>query len=151
MKIFRRILSETKFWRHLTNFWTLALYAAIIYDFASNHRLHEILPILTGIYIGILAIYVSDKEFERWYEVHDARHPGEWFVVSWTVLVVGLFLAKLITQSAYDIPDEVAASYIAVLTILGITRKSKVAFLRKCGPAPSKPKNGRQRKSLRVS
>ena len=114
-----------RFWRYLTNFWCLVCYAAISYDFAYDHVLGELLPSVLVVYVALLTIFVGAKEFERWYDNHDSRHPGELFVIGWTILIVGILIAKVVTHRTYAIPGEVLSTYIAVLSILAITQKSK--------------------------
>ncbi len=113
------------FWRYITNFWCLVCYAAIIYDFMYDHALGEILPSVLVIYVALLVIFAGVKEFERWYEFRRDRHPGEIFVIGWTVLVVGIMVATVVMHKEYHIPEEVLSTYIAVLSIMAITQKSK--------------------------
>ncbi len=120
-----RSIINDRFWRYITNIWCLICYAAIIYDFIYDHALGDVLPSVLVIYVALLTIYAGVKEFERWFERHDGRHPGEWFVIGWTVIVMGLFLAKVFTHKNYPIPGEVLSTYIAVLSIMAITQKSK--------------------------
>ena len=118
-----------RFWRYLINFWSLLFFAFIIYDFIYNNKAAGILGILSTIYISILAIYVSNKEFERWYNKHKEKHPGEIFVVIWSVLLFALIVLDFAFEKSYSLPGSVVSSYIAVLTILAITRKSKEMYL----------------------
>ncbi len=113
------------FWRYITNLWCLLSYAAIIIDFTYDHILGEILPSILVIYVALLVIFAGVKEFERWYEFRRDRHPGEWFVIGWTVLVIGIMVATVVMHKEYHIPEEVLATYIAVLSIMAITQKSK--------------------------
>lgn len=112
-------------WRYMTNFWCLVSYIAIIYDFVYDHALGDMLPSILVIYIAFLTIFVGVKEFERWYEIRQTRHPGEWFVIGWTVIIIGIMIAKLILDKPYEMPGEVLSTYIAVLSIMAITQKSK--------------------------
>lgn len=116
------------FWRNLMNAWTFIFFILIIIDFIYGNGLEEILNTVSSIYIGVLAIYVSNKEFERWYDKHEEKHPGEVFVVIWTAIIIGLFIIDLIYKSYYKVPSAVISSYIAVLTILVITNKSKSLY-----------------------
>lgn len=116
------------FWRKLMNAWTFIFFILIILDFVQGNALNDILNTASSIYIGVLAIYVSNKEFERWYDQHEESHPGEAFVVIWTALVVGLLILDVVFGSFYRIPSSVTSSYIAVLTILVITNKSKSLY-----------------------
>ncbi|KND47683.1 MAG: hypothetical protein AB201_01975 [Parcubacteria bacterium C7867-006] len=113
------------FWRYITNLWCLLSYAAIIIDFIYDHILGEILPSILVIYVALLVIFAGVKEFERWYEFRRDRHPGEWFVIGWTILVIGIMVATVVMHKEYHIPEEVLATYIAVLSIMAITQKSK--------------------------
>ncbi len=112
-------------WRYMTNFWCLLSYAAIVYDFLHDHALGDILPSILVIYIALLTIFVGVKEFTLWHDHKTGRHPGELFVYGWTIVVVGVLIAKIILHSNYSIPGEVISTYIAVLSIMAITQKSK--------------------------
>ena len=127
----KKILKSFAFWKYLTNFWTIAYFVFIVIDFILNNDWDQYLDILGFIYIGVLAIYVGNKEFERWYRKHVEKHPGETFVIIWTVLIFILLLATIITKKPYRIPSVVISSYVAVLTILAITEKSKALWRNK--------------------
>lgn len=116
------------FWRRLMNSWTIIFFVLIIIDFVYGNGIEEMLNTVSSIYIGVLAVYVSHKEFERWYDKHEESHPGEAFVVIWTTIVIGLFIIDLIYGAFYKVPSSVISSYIAVLTILVITNKSKSLY-----------------------
>jgi hypothetical protein len=88
----------------------------------------EKLVILAIIYIAALTIYVSNKEFERWYHRHDRQHPGEIFVIAWSILIAVLLVIDSLSLNSYHLPESVVSSYIAVLTILAITRKSRQVY-----------------------
>ena len=124
----RGIVTNFEFWRNLINVWSILFFFVIIHDFFVNNANTEILNVISIVYIGTLAIYVSNKEFERWYNHHERQHPGEIFVIIWSVLVVILIIADFFKQNSYHIPSSVISSYIAVLTILAITRKSKQTY-----------------------
>ena len=115
------------------NAWTFIFFILIIIDFLCGNTLTDVLNAVSSIYIGVLAIYVSNKEFERWYDQHEEKHPGEAFVVIWTVLVAGLLILDVVYGNFYKIPSSVTSSYIAVLTILVITNKSKSLYQLKKG------------------
>lgn len=118
-------------WRYLTYLWTILFYVAIILDFCGISLIKELFGVLAAIYVAVLAIYVSDKEFERWQDLHSSQHPGELFVIGWSLLIIGLLVAELIANRAYRIPDLVVYVYITVLGVLAITRKSKDLYEKK--------------------
>jgi len=119
--------------RLLVNFWTFIFFAAIIYDFLNHNILaqNEIMLAVAAIYGTFLGIYSAEKEFRRWHHMHCGMHPGEVYVVVWTVLIIGLILADIGFNIQYHMPAEVSASYIAVISILAITRESKNYYKRK--------------------
>jgi len=122
-------LNNFLFWRRLINVWTVFFFFLIIYDFFFSLSKSNILDISSAVYIGVLAIYVGDKEFERWYNRHQSRHPGEIFVIIWTVLIFALIFFGTLFKESYKIPSSIISSYIAVLTILVVTSKSKQIYL----------------------
>ncbi len=123
--MFHNLRHNHKFWRYLTNFWAVIVFIVVIYDFFNNNAAEIFLGPIVAIYIAILAIYASDKEFERWYENHEGKHPGEIFVAAWTILILIIIILGILFTKTYKIPSEVISAYIAVLGILAVTKKSK--------------------------
>lgn len=121
----KKYFRKFNFWRHLSDFWTIIFVAAILWDFICNNTLNGFLEGVAFIYIGVLAVYVGRKEFARWYCHHESRHPGEWFVVLWTGLVGGILIFDFVLDKPYQLPSAVISAYVAVLTILAVTEKSK--------------------------
>ena len=127
MPIFR----DEKIWRILANFWTIAFIIFLVADFFLKNRFEFLIAPLSVIYVGILGLYVGTKEFDRWYEMHESRHPGELFVLLWTVVISGLLTASLFLGREYKVSSEVIADYIMVLSVFAITQKSKRLYERK--------------------
>jgi hypothetical protein len=123
-----KIAKEFNSWRHLINIWSFLFFIAIIYDFLTVNSSLGVLNVMSTVYIGALAVYVSNKEFERWYHRHSGQHPGEVFVVFWTILLLFLIIVDFIPAYDYSLPGSVISAYIAVLTILAVTRKSKQIY-----------------------
>lgn len=121
---------ESKYLRFLTNFWTLVTFATIILDAMHGNELETAIGPVLAIYAAILALYSAEKEFERWRYYFMGRHPGEVYVIAWTFLLVGLFTWSYVTHSEYEMPHEAIATYIVVIGILAITKKSKDFFLK---------------------
>jgi Flp pilus assembly protein TadB len=125
-------VKTTSFWRNLTNIWTVVFFAAIIYDFHTGNALDNsqlLLPIAV-IYDAVLAVYSADKEFKRWHDNHETVHPGELYVIAWTILIFGLLALAVISHYAYHVPAEVSSSYIVAVGILAVTRESKHLYKR---------------------
>jgi len=132
-KIFKTVPIKFNFWRYLINFWSIFFFSAIIADLYHGNRLIAPLNIIAVIYVSILAIYAGDKEFERWYDKHAEKHPGEIFVVIWSLIIFLLLICSLVFSDYYQIPNSVISSYIAVLTILVVTNKSRQMYKIKRG------------------
>lgn len=118
-------LMNVKVWRYLVNFWALVLYVAIIADFFQGNGLSEFLGPISAIYIAALAIYSAQKEFERWHDYNIGRHPGEVYVFVWTLLIILLLVLEIIYHGSYKLPNEVFTTYIVVIGVLAITKRSK--------------------------
>ena len=121
MSIFR----DEKIWRIITNFWTALFIVFLIANFFSLDKYEYLIAPFSVVYIGVLSLYVGTKEFDRWYELHEGRHPGEIFVIVWTVVIVGLFALSFSFGSGHRVSSEVVADYIMVLSIFALTQKSK--------------------------
>lgn len=122
------------FWRRMTNFWTLIFFAAIVYDFFNNNFLSQsdILLAIAAIYAAFLALYSAEKEFRRWHHMHGSSlHPGEFYIIIWTILIIVLILGAIFYNPSYRMPTEVSASYIGAIGILALTRESKNFYKRK--------------------
>ena len=118
-------------WRFVADFWTLFAFAVIIQDFRMHGALHHIVGPVMAIYIVVLAIFSAEKEFERWYAYNLGRHVGELYVFAWTALIAGLFIATYFLHVEYEMPEEIFSTYLVVLGILAVTRKSKEFFKNK--------------------
>ncbi len=116
--------------RYVVNFWTIILYIVIVGHYFSEDMWVEFLGPVSVIYIAALGIYSAEKEFERWHDYNLGRHPGDVYVFLWTVLVISLFIAELVSTGTYKVPSEVFTTYIVVVGILAITRKSKSKYKR---------------------
>jgi phosphatidylserine synthase len=126
------IFSNEKIWRRLTNFWTMAFMVFLTLNFFDYGHLEFMTAPLAVIYIGILGLYVSTKEFDRWYELHEnKRHPGEWFVLAWTIVIFGLLALSAIMPGTRKVSSEAVAVYIMVLSVFALTQKSKALHARK--------------------
>lgn len=131
MKKNKKTYFESSTWFYLTAFWSIIFIGLVVYDFIKDNALGYFIDYLSFIYIGLLTIYVGNKEFERWYKTHKGRHPGEWFVIIWTIVIFSITIIDIIQDKAYKMPSALISSYIAVLTILAITEKSKEIYRKK--------------------
>lgn len=123
--------NKTSPWWYLTSFWTIIVFLAIGWDFYQNNNFANFTTPLLVLYIALLAIYAGDKEVERWHHTHRSTHPGELFVIAWTILIVTIFILNIAMDKPYKISGEIISAYIAVLSILAITRRSKNLYQKK--------------------
>jgi uncharacterized membrane protein YhaH (DUF805 family) len=106
--------------------WTIVFMVFVVVNFFSLNKYEALTLPLSAFYAGVLMLYASTKEFDRWYDIHDSRHPGELFIVAWTVLVFLLSgIAFFSSGKHYMLEPEVVADYIMVLSVFAITQKSK--------------------------
>lgn len=111
--------------RRFVNAWTLIILPFIVVSFFVGHRLEYLVVPIAVLYTGLLALYVGTKEFDRWYHTHRGRHPGEWFVILWTLVMVFLFGASIVMGPEHTLHSDLVAVYVAVLTLYAFTHKSK--------------------------
>jgi hypothetical protein len=117
--------------RIFLNLWTFFVLPFVVLNFFYHDRFEHLAVPTAVLYTGLLALYVGTKEFERWYEMHHERHPGERFVILWTVVIGTLFLISMVLGPEYAIHSDLVATYIAVLTLYAFTHKSKELHRRK--------------------
>ena len=127
MTIFR----DERIWRLLSGLWTIIFILFVVTDFLLRGQYEFLVAPMSAVYLGVLGLYVGTKEFERWYERHTGRHPGEWFVIGWTVVIFSLLAISLFTNGHYKVSPDIVADYIMVLTVFALTQKSKSLYRKK--------------------
>lgn len=120
-----------KLWRWLTNFWTLVFMILLVMNFFTMEKYDFLIAPFSVIYVAILGLYVGTKEFDRWYDLHESRHPGELFVIAWTVVIFALLILSVVLENGYKVSSEAVAVYIMVLSVFALTQKSKKLHQRK--------------------
>lgn len=127
------VFKDERIWRWVTDLWTIIFALFLVWNFFLHDQYDFLIAPLSVIYISVLGLYVGTKEFDRWYESHDGRHPGEWFVIGWTALIFGLTGASFFLGKSYVVPPEAVADYIMVLSVFALTQKSKQLRERRLG------------------
>ncbi|MBI2592930.1 MAG: hypothetical protein HYW37_02115 [Candidatus Colwellbacteria bacterium] len=121
-----QIFLDQRILRILTIFWTLVFFLFITLNLLLDNAYGFLMVPLGVIYTGVLTIYVGTKEFDRWYEIHQSKHPGEAFVIIWTIVMFALVVLPLVGGEKFRMPlDIIAGVYLAVLSLFAITQKSK--------------------------
>lgn len=121
MSIFR----SEKILRAIANFWTVIFIVFVAVNFFAADAYGHLMAPFSVVYVGALGLYVGTKEFDRWYEFHESRHPGEIFVIVWTVIIFALIALSFVLGKDYKVSSEAVADYIMVLSIFALTQKSK--------------------------
>lgn len=116
---------QPAFWRRLLFFWTALSFVAVVADFLDIQAVKSSLTSILIIYVAVLSAYSSEKEFRRWHDHHEGRHPGELYVICWTLLLFGVLIADSFIGKEYVMPDAVVSTYIVTLGILALTKTSK--------------------------
>ena len=128
-KKFTKEFYFNSFWRYVTNIWTVAFIGVVMSDFLTLGKYHYLLTPFSVIYGTVLSIFVGTKEFNRWYDLHEGRkHPGEIFVILWSLLLLVMVSISWIYGGLYVIPADVVSVYIMVLTVFAITQSSKTIY-----------------------
>lgn len=119
------MFENEKLWRILADTWTFFIVIFLVFDFFHFNKYDYLTATFSVIYTAVLSLYVGTKEFERWCDYYEGRHPGEWFIIGWTALMVFLISAKIFLGDKYSISPETVADYIIVLSLFALTQKSK--------------------------
>lgn len=127
------VFRDERIWRILSGIWTAIFIPFVIADFFLQGKYEFLVAPMSAVYLGVLGLYAGTKEFERWYENHQSRHPGEWYVAIWTIVAVALFAASFFLNGNYKVSSDIVADYIMVLTIFALTQKSKSLYAMKGG------------------
>lgn len=127
-------IKNEKLLRQVCYFWSCVAMVFLIMDFLNHERYGYLFNYISSIYLGILSIYAGTKEFSRWRNVYgdSKRHPGEWFVIIWTLLIFILFICSGVwNKQIYKLSSEAMAVYISIITIFTITQRSKQLYRNK--------------------
>lgn len=119
------IFKDDRIWRVLSYVWTVAFIVFLAFNFLNKDIYEGFVGPFSIVYIGILGFYVGTKEFSRWCKLHHSRHPGEIFVIAWTVLILAFFILPFFLGPEYKTSSETVTDYIVVLSVFALTQQSK--------------------------
>lgn len=126
MRIQKKESRELLLWKFLSNLWgslTAIFFALTFFEITD---LSYLLADITIIYISILSIFTGLKEYSRWKSKNFiSRYNGEIFVMTWTILMLMFITMSAYSQNNYRLSTEFTATYLSVLGIYAISRKSK--------------------------
>ncbi len=131
MKVLPKL--DQNLWRRATNFWSIIFFFLIIADYITENAFDKdgLILLVSVFYTAFLAIYSAEKEFKRWHDNNQTMHPGELYVIVWTILVITLLVINIYLKKEYELPAEVRATYVVVIGILAITQESKLLYKNK--------------------
>lgn len=94
-------------------------------DFFSGHRFDISTSSIGIIYLAILGIYTSEKEYARWRDNFKSKFAGEGFVIAWTIIMALFVILTPISSGQYNVPEEFAVMYTAIIGVFAVSRHSK--------------------------
>lgn len=122
----KKITEELKLWRFLANLWGILTLIFFLITFFGWLETEQALKSIAIIYISVLSIFTSIKEFNRWStKDFPSQHNGELFIVTWTILMLIFILLNTYDCDNFQISTEFTATYLSILGIFAISRKSK--------------------------
>lgn len=117
--------------KRILNFWTVLTMVFFLTDFFSGHKFDISTSSIGVIYLAILGIYTSEKEYARWKDRFESRFIGEWFVIVWTIIMAIFVILTPFSQGNYIVPEGFAVMYTAVVGVFAISHHSKAIKKRK--------------------
>ncbi|PIW76229.1 MAG: hypothetical protein CO001_02485 [Candidatus Portnoybacteria bacterium CG_4_8_14_3_um_filter_40_10] len=106
----------------------IVISVVIIVDFFSFGKYSFLLSPLTLLYISLLSVYVTSKEFQRWFLSYQGRHPGEIVVALWTGLIILMLILNGWLGGKYHISQEVISLYLTIISIFIVSKGSKAFY-----------------------
>jgi drug/metabolite transporter (DMT)-like permease len=127
----KRHLNSEKYWRYLANIWLVVMVFIILVDFWSAGKYGYLISPVSILYISLLTVYITSKEFKRWFENYKGHHPGEIALVIWTVLIFALIISNAYLGSNYHISQEIISTYLVVVALFIVSRGSRIIYFRR--------------------
>ncbi len=127
----KKVSYSEKYWRWLANLWMTVTILVIVMDFLSAGKYTFLITPLSVLYITLLSVYITSKEFERWFKSYQGHHPGELALVFWTLLILGLVCANAYLGSGYHISSDVISTYLVVIGLFIASKSSKSLYHRR--------------------
>ena len=116
----------------ILNFWTLITIVFFIVDFFSGRHFDSSTSAISIIYLAILSIYTSEKEYTRWRQSKfTSRFIGEGFVIIWTIVMALFVLIAPLSGGIFIVPEGFALVYTAIIGVFAISNHSKRIHRRK--------------------
>jgi len=119
--------NSTERWilKTILNLWTVLTMTLFVADFLSGNKFDSSTAAIGMIYLAILGIYVSEKEYIRWKNKFVSYFLGEGFVLAWTVLMVIFVIGAPLSYGRFHLPAEFTIVYTSVIGAFAISQHSK--------------------------
>ena len=119
-------LTKQQVLKLILNIWTILTMALFALDFFSGNKYDSSATAIGIIYIAILGIYISEKEYTRWQKKgFISRFLGEGFVGVWTGLMLVFVILAPFSAGKCIVPAELAIVYTSVIGAFAISQHSK--------------------------
>lgn len=105
--------------------------ALFVIDFISGNKFDSSASVIGIIYLAILGIYVSEKEYIRWRSKFISYFLGEGFIIAWTVIMVMFVIGAPLSFGRFRLPAEFAMVYTSVVGAYAISQHSKNLYQQK--------------------
>ena len=115
----------------ILNFWSFLTMAFFVIDFFSGHQFDGSTSAIGIIYLAMLGIYTSEKEYTRWKSKFKSRFIGEGFVIMWTIVMTMFVIIAPLSNGIYIVPEGFALIYTAVICVFAVSHHSKRIHRRK--------------------
>ncbi|HLC89694.1 MAG TPA: hypothetical protein VJG65_01915 [Patescibacteria group bacterium] len=109
----------------ILDLWTIVTIIVFIADFFSANIFDSSASAVGIIYLAILGIYATDKEYLRWRNHFVSRFLGESYIVIWTAIMIIFVLTATFSAGRYRLPAEFAIIYTSIIGIFALTQHSK--------------------------
>jgi membrane protease YdiL (CAAX protease family) len=123
--LYERELIRSKDWLFFfLLIWTVVIMALQVAEFLGYL---ETLEVFHTAYVVILAAYITHKELNRWIGLRMKIRHGEFFVVIWWGLLLGMLVAIQFSEATYHLPQEMITTSYHVLGAFIVAEISKAA------------------------
>jgi ABC-type Mn2+/Zn2+ transport system permease subunit len=109
----------------ILNFWTFVTMVLFVLDFFSGNQYNSTSSAIGLIYLSVLGIYASEKEYVRWKNKFASQFFGEFFIVTWTTIMLIFVATAPFSNGNLRVPGEFVVVYTSVVGVFAITQYSK--------------------------
>ncbi len=128
----KNYLSGRRFLKMILNLWTIVTMILFAIDFFSGNKFDTSTGAIGIIYLGILGVYITEKEYTRWeHKRFISRFLGEGFVGFWTAMMIMFVILATFSGGQFKIPQDFAVVYTSVVAAFAITQHSKSLYHQK--------------------